>query len=411
MSIRLTTTIPYSNETQWKIEKKTAIEISKNIHKENLSPEEGTSQLEEKLTDYSDAGGELIALSKFVKARLNISNFNIEPTKAESWSMDSTYFIKDGKTKESLFFLKVFKSNSKNFFPEIFGLKMLREVKVLSSPKIYAIGKCFDEKKQCYFLVAESVVPGQTIQFWYNAVGFSSKNSLERQNALQNVHLGVELFGKKLARLHALQTREKKECPEWLISSLEVELDKAIGKLKCYPQDGIIIEKLLSYAKCLIKKMQHTPHYIGVSHNDVKLVHTFYDPQTNECALVDSSHLGKSLDCHGKAQGFPVIDYHNFILSLALNRFGYFLDKENQPYCLELLTAEEAVEIVKIFEHSYEMAGGILPTQEEREFLLLKHDLWFVGNCLGELTQEQKEPWPTRLKDLVAVSLSNLKKI
>lgn len=103
------------------------------------------------------------------------------------------------------------------------------------------------------------------------------------------------------------------------------------------------------------------------------------------------------------------MDYYQFVLSLILNRYGYSTIDEEKVLRKELLTEQETETIIKSYSTGYIEAGGELPTKAQEDFILLRHDLGFVGSHADKLSQLQ-EPNQTRLKDLIGISLENLRK-
>lgn len=151
--------------------------------------------------------------------------------------------------------------------------------------------------------------------------------------------------------------------------------------------------------------MQSEQHLTGVTHGDVKLIHAFYDQTDEQITLIGSRQLINSINQDGSLQGLPAKDYYTFSRSLLLNRFGYALDAEQKPYQKQLLTDDEAAGVIHAFQEAYKSTREINITKTEEDFLLLSHNLMFIGN----LDRELSEPDQMSLKDLISLSLEDLK--
>ena len=401
-------TLPLPNLT-YKDERKKAIQISFDLHEEKINNSQALKRVEEAFSDYSHKEGWVASLAQFVGKTVGLKNIEIVPVDIEAgWSGDNTYWVRDLNTKEVKLFLKTFQADSKNYLPEIYGLKTLRKVKQLATPKIQALGKCYLEKT-CYFLIGEDLASGRSVQQYYNDVGRYALSSAERKIALQSVIQAIRGCGKGMAAMHSHVKREKKALPVWVKTALYIHLEKSITKLKVNPKEGINIEKFQQYIENAIKTMESSSSfYTGMAHGDVKLVHTFYDLESQKFALIDPPWIWRSIDRNGIANGLPSRDYCQFIASLTLNRFGYFLQPDQTVFKQELLSKEEANLVVKAFKESYLESGGMVPSEAEEDFFWLWHDLTFVSNYMDDFNK-QPEPAPTRLKELVAISLENFK--
>jgi hypothetical protein len=365
-------------------------------------------EVEEQLKDYTDPKGELASLTKFVTQALHLSHFEIVEKKGEQWSQETKFRVRDRENRKKHAFLKVFSSKSKNFIPEIMGLKLLASVEELSSLKVLSIGKYY-VNSECYFVIAETSVPGSSMQSLYDVIGECCCRTARREKAINTAREGCLVFGKSLAQLHAVQRRQMKGLPQWCIATTQSYLDQAMKKLQHFPEYGIDVEKLRQYALSVLSRVEQEYHVVGIAHHDVKLAHVFYDPPTGQCSLVDPGGIAKSFAPNGELTGLPAKDFHGYCTSLTLNRFDYHVDWLGKTCKTELLTEEETEVMVEAFQKSYLAAGGTLPGDAELEFLTLRHNLWFIANCLGGFSKPQDEPYATRLNDLLALSLDELK--
>ena len=137
----------------------------------------------------------------------------------------------------------------------------------------------------------------------------------------------------------------------------------------------------------------------------MKTVHTFYDLTSKTFSFVNPDRLYLSFDQEGELQGLLIKDVCKYILSLTLNRYQYFLSENQNVIRKELLTEEEVTTLKNIFEISYVQGGGILPNPIEKKYVFLQHDLFFIKNSRRNFP----EPELTRVKDLINISLENIK--
>lgn len=82
------------------------------------------------------------------------------------------------------------------------------------------------------------------------------------------------------------------------------------------------------------------------------------------------------------------------------------MDAEQKIKKQELLTLDEAHRAMQEFRKGYENAGGIPPSAIEEDVFLLSHNMLFLANADKPLP----EPDATRLRDLLTISIADLKK-
>ena len=254
-------------------------------------------------------------------------------------------------------------------------------------------------------MIVETPAKGHSFQYYYNEVAKHPIGSQERQKALQTLIQGSRICGTALANLHTHVKGQSYHFRKRSKKTMRADLERAISKLKVSPQEGVEIDKLKKCVDIAIEKMKSELHLTGVTHGDVKLIHAFYHQANQQISLIGSRQLINSIRQDGSLQGVPAKDYYTFVRSLLLNRFGYLLDTGLQPYRQELLTVDEASQVIDAFQEGYKAAGGIGITATEEDFLLLSHNLMFIGN----LDRVLPEPDFTRFKDLVAFSLGNIR--
>ncbi len=387
------------------LDRKSLKEVSQKVQHGVLTMGDANTFLIELVADYTHPDGKRQTLNQFIEKTVGIVDFSIEKVNKEiGWSGNKIYWVRSNSSNEILLFLKTFQKDEKKFFPEMFGLSFLRKVPSVSAPKVKAFGQCHIGDQQ-YFLVLETKVPGQSIQSYYNDVSKYLEGSFERKECFLKLCQAVQACGEGLSCLHSHRKGEKQPLSLHLKDMMNETLNKAISELQLNPQEGIEIQKLQKHVECVIQRMESENHQTGVTHDDVKLVHTFYDEFSHKFSLIGPHSLVYSLDKENLVQGMPVKDYYQFVISLILNRFGYCLDTDKSVQKQELLTEDEVQKVIEFFKLGYEKTGGILPTPIEEDFLLLRHDLFFVSNMRRVLP----EPDMTRLKDLISISLNNLK--
>lgn len=375
------------------------------FQKGTLSKDEATKQIEEISNDYSHANTQIDSLTNFARTVFDIGNISISPVTTEiGWSGNNVFWVQDIKTTEIKLFLKVFEKDSKNFLPELYGLDYLQRAQSVVSQQLQALGKFYIDGR-CYFVIAETPAKGHSFQYYYNELGKHLIGSQERQKVLQTLVQGSHICGIALANLHTHVKGKLLPLPEEIEKTMRADLERAVSKLKLFPQEGIEIDKLKKCVDVAIEKMKSELHLTSVAHGDVKLIHVFYHPNDQQISLIGSHQLINSIRQDGSFQGVPAKDYYTFIRSLFLNRFGYELDIELQPHRQELLNVDEASQVIDSFREGYKAAGGIGLTAIEEDFLLLSHNLMFIGN----LDRVLPEPDLTRLKDLVALSLGDIR--
>ena len=374
-----------------------AIQICVDAHGEKISNAEARSLLSTRLKDYTRKQGELKSLISFVKEATNAQPFFIKPVNDQiGWSGDRVFKVIDEMTKENILFLKVFASDSKNFVDEVFSINFLNKVYDSSCPRIEAIGK-FSEEGKLYFVVAQTPAPGVSFQTLYSAM---AKN--DRSKAFEHLKSAVIACGKGLAKLHAIRGNEK-PYPAEFMQWIKIDLAKTLQKL---PQD-FTVDKLQKRVNYLLEKTKSWTLFPTATHGDVKLIHAFYNHAGKGFGLIDPPHLAKSIAPSGEPQGIALTDYTYFIFSILLNRVEYGLDDET-VWKRELLTEEEAIELVALFEASYREHGGMPPSKEEKELFELRYLLNFIAKYMDEPCKIA-EPAPTRLRDLSAICMRYLR--
>jgi hypothetical protein len=382
-----------------------SVKISYAFQKGTMAKDEAVKQVEEISTDYSHGKTEIDSLVNFVRTVFDMGNITISPVTAEiGWSGNSVFWVRNIETTEIKLFLKVFEKNSKNFLPELYGLNYLQRVQGIASPQLQALGKFYIDDR-CHFVIAETPTKGHSFQYYYNDVAKHSIGSPERKKTLQTLLEGSRICGTALANLHMHVKGQSVPLPEEIEKAMRADLERAISKLRESPQEAVEINKLIKYVEISIEKMKSELHLTGVTHGDIKLIHAFYHPDNQQISLIGPCQLINSIGRDGNLKGIPVKDYYAFIRSLLLNRFGYSLDIELHPRKQELLTVDEALKVIDAFQKGYNAAGGISLTATEEDFLLLSHNLMFIGN----LDRVLPEPDLTRLKDLIALSLGNIR--
>lgn len=386
-------------------ESEIAIEVSKKFQKGMLSKEQANAILVTTLSDYSHLDGKLATISQFIQNTTSINspilNVSLEQ---RGWSGSEVYSIQTKDTQDIQFFLKIFPYESKYYLPEIFGLSLMEKVKEIGSPKICGCGQCIINEKR-FFLVLETPVNGLSIQQYFTQVSLFRIGSEERKQALKELCEAVYTSGVSLARFHNHLPNKNQAFPKYVEETIRQDLKSAIEELIHQPKDGIEIEKLQSYTEYVLQKMKTSHHLVGLAYNDIKTIHAFYDIKTRTFSLVNPDHLCFSFDKNGEVCGLPSKDVCKYILSLNLNRFQYVLNENKNVSRKELLTKEEVKIVISSFELGYVQGGGILPTTTEKECFFLSHDLFFIKNSRRNLP----EPELTRVKDLVDISLENIR--
>lgn len=387
-----------SSTPQWQGDQERTVEMSSQVHSGSLTDEEASQSLIDILSDYSHGSNESESLASFVKNVSNLDDFTISPVTSEiGWSGNSAYFVRD-TSEEVKFILKRFNQPPKKLFAEIFGIEYLQNIDGLFSPKFHAVGK-YHHQDTCEILILETPAFGRSFQFYFNQVGKFPIGTEEHQRAFELLVQGCRKAGSALAQLHSHGGQETIAFPEEMGSRLQESFKN------CSRNWEIPFENLQkSIAQC-IERMHSEPHRSGVTHGDVKLIHLFYEPDSEKISLIDPYLLGNSLKPNGTPQGIPSSDFYQFSRSLLLNRFGYILDSEQKIQKLELLTLQEAEQAMDAFREGYIEGGGIPPTPNEEDFFLLSHNLLFLKNADRTLP----EPDATRLRDLVSISVADLK--
>ncbi len=386
-------------------EYETAIEVSKKFQKGFLSKEEATDVLIATFSDYSHPDGKVATMNQFITKALGIENPRLNSVSEQrGWSGSEIHWIQDEKTKEAQYFLKIFPYDSKHYLPEIFGLSFMSEVKGVGAPTMCAFGQCFINATRC-FLVLETPVKGISIQQYFRHVGQHPIDSEKRTQALAELCEAVRACGVGLARFHAHLSHKTQSFPQGIEEEMREDLDGAIEELAYQPKEGIEIEKLQGYTDSVLNKMKAYDHLTGLTYDDVKTIHTFYDEENKQFSLVNPDRLYLSINPEGESQGLLIRDVCKYLVSLTLNRFEYSLD-ENQHVTRKELLSEEEVNMVKtLFESGYSQGGGTLPDAIEKEYAILQHDLFFIKNTRRALP----EPELTRVRDLINISLENIK--
>lgn len=383
-----------------------SFQINNAFQKGSISKDKAIKQIEMMAHDCSDENDQIASLTKFARTALDVGNVTISPVITEiGWSGNSVYWVQDIETKEIKLFLKVFERDSKNFLPELYGLDYLQKVQGVVSQQLQAIGKFYIEGR-CYFALAETPAQGHSFQYYYNEVAKHPSGSQEREMALQTLIQGSRTCGIALAKLHTHVKGELLPLSEDIERAMRADVEKAITKLKASPQENVDLDKLKKSADIAIEKMKSEPHHRGVTHGDMKLIHTHFDQTNQQITLIGSRQLINSIGQDGSLKGLPAKDHYTFVRSLLLNRFGYSLDSGLQPRRQELLTAEEASVVIHAFQEGYKAAGGISLTPIEEDFFLLSHNLMFINN----LDRTLQEPDLTRLKDLIRLSLEDIRR-
>lgn len=393
--------IPQNIQQEYEI----AIEVSKKFQKGTLSKEQANAILISTFSDYSHLDGKLATITQFIQKTIGLGNLIINATSEQrGWSGSEVYSIQIEGAQETQFFLKIFPYDSKYYLPEIFGLSFMREVTEVDSPKIYACGQCLIDEIR-YFLVLETPVKGISIQQYFNRVAQHQINSKERRQAFAELCEAVQACGIGLARFHNHFPNKKQSLPKDAEEAMKQDLNSVIEELTYQPKEGIEIERLQIRTEHIIQRMNADNHLIGLAYDDIKTVHTFYDLASKTFSFLNPHHLYLSFDQEGELQGLLIKDVCKYILSLTLNRYQYFLSENQNIIRKELLTLEEVNILENIFEVSYVQGGGILPNSIEKEYVFLQHDLFFIKNSRRNLP----EPELTRVKDLINISLENIK--
>jgi hypothetical protein len=384
---------------------KEAIEISRQVQKNYLSEEEGAEKLLLYLQDYSNKAGKMASLVQFVQKTAQIEAAALHSARYQrGWSTTETYAIEGKGSEKPQFFLKVFPTDSKDFFPEIFGLALMGTVEGVGAPKVCALAKCTIDDKS-YFLLLETPVKGICIQEYFEKVSLAPRDSVERLESMQTLCKAVTACGKGLANLHNYLPLKKEPLPLNAEKLTRECLDHLARLLLDHPESEIAMDKLTAYVNGILKQMSETNHLIGLAYSDVKTIHTFYDALSDTFSLINPHNISLSFNEEGKAQGFVAKDFYKYLLSLELNQYGYYLDRDQKVSRLELLTTEEIEEVKTAFKSSYEENGGALLTPLEEEYLLLDHDLFFIKNNFRDF----KEPELTRIREIAALSFARIK--
>lgn len=381
-----------------------AIEVSKKFQKGTLSKEQSNEILISTFSDYSHLEGKAAAVIQFIQNTLGVENPVINVSSEQrGWSGSEVYSIQIEGSQETQFFLKIFPYDSKHYLPEIFGLSYMREITEVDSPKIYACGQCLIDEAR-YFLVLETPVKGISIQQYFIRVGQHQKDSDERRQAFAELSEAVQACGIGLARFHNHLPNKKQSLPKESEESMKLDLNSALEELTFQPKEGVPAEKLQAFAESVIQKMKDEEHRIGLTYDDIKTVHTFYDRASKTFSFVNPDRLYFSFDQAGEVQGLLIKDVGKYILSLTLNRHQYFLSENQNVIRKELLTEDEVNVLKNIFEIAYMQGGGTLPNPVEKEYVFLQHALFFIKNSRRNFP----EPELTRVKDLINISLENI---
>lgn len=393
--------IPQNIQQEYEV----AIEVSRKFQNGMLSKEQANEILIDTFSDYSHVDGKLATITQFVQKTMGIENPILNGSSEQrGWSGSEVYSIQSENTQEVQFFLKIFPFDSKHYLPEIFGLSLMSEFSEVGSPKICVCGQCIINENR-YFLVLETPVKGISIQQYCIKLSQHQVGSKARSLVFEELCEAVQSCGIGLAKFHNYLPNKKQSFPKDAEQAMRQDLNSAIEELTHRPKEGIEIEKLQAYTEHIFQKMKAEDHVIGLAYDDIKTIHTFYDHKTKKFSLVNPDRLYLSFDHEGELQGLPVKDVCKYLLSLTLNRFQYFLNENQNVARKELLTEEEVKTVINNFELGYEQGGGILPESIEKEYVFLQHDLFFIKNSCRDLP----EPELTRVKDLVNISLENIK--
>jgi hypothetical protein len=382
-----------------------AIDVSRQFQIGKISKEEAEKILISAFSDYSHPDGKLATMAQFVQTTTGLE-YPILTTSSEQrgWSGNEVYAIQAETNGEILFFLKIFPYDAKYYLPEIFGLSLMKQVKEVDSPTLYACGQCLIDDIR-YFLVIETPVKGLSIQQYFIRVGQCQKDSTARKQALKELCEATQACGKGLAKFHKAFPSKKQAFPQEAEQALRQDLKSALEELAYQPIEGIETKKLQAYTENLVQKMKAQDHLRGLAYDDVKTIHTFYDHQTHTFSLVNPARLNLSFDVKGELQGLLTKDICKYFLSLKLNRYQYYLNENQSVSRKELLTEEEVNVVTDCFELGYAQEGGTLPTSIEKEYFFLQQDLFFIKN----MRRTFPEPELTRVRDLIEISLENIK--
>lgn len=382
-----------------------AVEISKKFHEGILTREEAIEILQSAFRDFSVDNDKFVTIDHFIQKLTHIRDPIVHRNlEQRGWSGCEVYAVRRDNDKAPEFFLKIFPFDSKHFLPEIFGLSYLREIKEVGYPVVSGCGQCMINGDR-FFLILETPVKGMSIQHYYRRVGNQPIDSNERKQAFWDLCEAVHACGMGLAKFHQHIPHKNELLPCDAEKSLRVDLTSAVEQLIIQPYEGLEINHLKDYTEYVLQKMKMEKHLLGITFDDVKTVHTFYDLETKEFSFVNPDRVYLSLDSTGNVQGLLTKDVCKFLLSLTLNQYKYHLGENHHVSRKQLLTDEEVCLVRDMFEAGYLQEGGILPDPIEKEYVFLQHNLFFIKNMHRELP----EPEFTRVKDLINLSLENLK--
>lgn len=385
-------------------EEQIAIQVSQKFQQGILSKEEAHEILLATFDDYSHPEGKLAALTQFITKTIGIENPLIHTAPEQrGWSGSEVLSVRYGQ--ETPFFLKIFPYDSKYYLPEIFGLNLMKGVEGIGFPKICGLGH-YEMDGNRYFLLLETAVGGSSIQHFLSQVGQYEIGSKKREAVFLELCEAVHVCGSGLAKFHQHLCAKKQPFPEAVKERVRQDLQAAMDELIAHPREGIESEHLQLYTEEVLQKMQGEEHFIGLVYDDIKTIHTFYDPLKQKISFVNPHHIYLSFSREGQLQGVVAQDVCKYLLSLQLNRVLYFLDETQKVSRKELMTQEEMFVVKNVFETSYCESGGVLPSEVEREYALLQHNLFFIKNSHR---LRLPEPEQTRVQDLVELSLEDLR--
>ena len=351
-------------------ERANVIRYSKQEHTGAFSNEQARNNAAHVLTNYSKSDL-LASLKHFSKKslRLNSDEFEIKPAEEIGYSGDKVYIIWN-KQKKSLGALKVFKEDSKNFFPEIFSLAYLKDAQIpaFASPRIEALGKC-EVNDNRYFLLCETAAPGCSLLGHY-------KNALP----IEKLEKGMYKCGFSLAKLHQHLPGTITKIPADFEKRTREYLEKAAQNLTTFPQPGIDVKKLRELFERSLKEMGSEEIPAAVIHGDTKLVNVFYDPVTDEITWIDPPKLSESVHPSGSSIGIPIKDFYSFIADIPFNQMGFFLDAQHNVCSKKLISDENIPLLVNAFCEGYQAGGGKLPTKKQLNFFSLASHLYFAAD-------------------------------
>jgi hypothetical protein len=396
---------PQRNPDQEQREYDIAVEMSRHYQKGILSQEQAAKILLKTFENYSDFDTKISSVLDFVSQKIEIRDFIVQlVSEQRDCSVSDVYCIKDSKTKQAQFFVKVFPYDSKYFLYEVFGLSIMKDIRHVHAPRVYGFGQSVINEKR-YFFILETAVKGISIQQHFHNVGIYPRSCKESQQYFEELCEAVQACGTNLAIMHGYFSIHNQAFPQEAEDKLRQDLNEAIEELTNCPQDGIEIEKLQAFTNNIIQKMKAEKHLTGLVYDDINTIHTFYDFEHKEFSLINPHCLFHCFNSEGTPKGLLVEDICKYLLSLTFNRFEYSWNKYQNVLRKELLTEQEIETLKSIFEMTYAQNGGILPSPLEREYALLKHDLFFIKKSRLNLP----EPELTRVKDLINISVASLR--